>query len=92
MFAVVKNQGTNWKLAARGEVKDGDKKPAPTTPNQPPADEETPEPENELPTESIAGLEYAGGRLYLTVKTGENGLSLFYSDDGLRSLKKLQFS
>jgi hypothetical protein len=87
MFVVVKNQGDTWKVSARGEVKDGDApKPADN------ADEETPEPENELPNENIAGLEYAGGRFYLTVKAGENGLSLYYSDDGLRSLKKLKFS
>ncbi len=92
MFAEVKNQGKTWKVSARGEVKDGDAPPAPANPNQPPSDEETPEPETELPTESIAGLEYAGGRLYLTVKAGENGLSLYFSDDGLRSLKRLNFS
>lgn len=96
MFVELKNEGKNWKITARGEVKDGDQPPPPQQPpgsandgNNNEGNQETP---NNLPVDNIAGLDYIDGRLHMVAKTGENGMSLYVSGDGLRSLKKLKIS
>ncbi len=114
MFVELKNEGNNWKVSARGEVKDGDQPPKPERPvDEPPPSggdntddgddddenseegEEEPEEEetvNNLPANNIAGLEWIDGRLYLVAKTSENGMGLYVSSDGLRSLKAVKIS